>query len=615
MSSLRTLPLWLTLLLASLSVSAGARPQNVQDLAYGEVLYDFFRQDYFSAITHLDVALQRNQLPHHHVEAELLKGGLLLSYGLYDQAELIFNQLLVADSDPLVRNRVWFHLARIRHRQGFALESRELLNKVHDTDLPAELQDEARQLRGRVLMDLGEYGAAVDTLMPPSHTDLWNAYARFNLGVSLIRAGEVAEGRAHLSILGELDDPEAELLTLRDKANLALGYIALREKQGDTAAQYLRKIRLNGFSAEPALLGLGWAEVADGHPSLALAPWDELSRRDITGPAVQESLLAIPYILIEAGDYGQAESRYQRAINIFVSERQRLNKLTKQVLENSVVDLLLANADSGNDGQDWQLPSIPDTFRGSAWEKLFSGNEFQSVLRNARDLRFLANKLNAWQDSMGAYKDMLALRRTGYEQRLPRVVDRLEHLDMSAAHRLRDSYVQRMQQAEAGETALPTGDERRLEARLRTIGDLLKRYDDGASDAQKEKLRLLNGVYRWRLSVDHKARLWSLRKQIKGLDQALAETEIRHRGLANARKRAIRGFDGYDRRIAVLEMTIGKLCRRVDRAIDRHEDYLRTLVLRNLDQQRTHLKSFEVQARFGLARVYDLAAGRVGESP
>ncbi|MBI1195909.1 MAG: hypothetical protein GC138_08690 [Gammaproteobacteria bacterium] len=611
----RTLPLWLTLSLLSLTANAAPRPHTVQDLSYGEILYDYFREDYLSAITRLDLALKRNRLPHHAEEAELLHGSLLFSYGLYDEAKRIFDRLLSPDVDSAVRNQVWFHLARIRHRQGDAVAALDALNKVDNAELPVDLRGEAYQLRGRVLMDLGEYDAAVQWLMEPTHSDEWDDYARFNLGVALIRAGEVAEGRAYLSVLGEQARGDTESIALRDKANLALGYTALREKRGAMAAEYLRKVSLNGFAANPALLGLGWAEVADGHPSLALAPWAELSHKDISEPAVQESLLAIPYILIEAADYRQAEMRYQAAIDAFAAERRRLDRLAKTVRENSVADLLLAESDAGDDGQNWKSPPLPAAFRGEVWARLFSGNEFQSVLRDTRDLRFLADRLREWQKNIVAYKDMVALRRTAYRTRLPRVDDRLSHLDRDAAHRQRDAYAERLQQAENGTAALPSAEELDIEARLNKTGKLLSRYPgDGSLAEQREKLRLLNGVYRWRVNVDHKVRLWAVRKQLNALDQALAETDVRRQELEHARKQAVLGFNGYDDRIARLDATIKTLRTRVDRSIGLHENYLRDLILRDLDRQSMHLRSYEIQARFGLARIYDLAADNGGDS-
>jgi len=56
-------------------------PIKVQDLYYGEVLFYFFQDDYFSALTRLMAAQERGRLPHHADDAELLLGGLYLSVG------------------------------------------------------------------------------------------------------------------------------------------------------------------------------------------------------------------------------------------------------------------------------------------------------------------------------------------------------------------------------------------------------------------------------------------------------------------------------------------------------------------------------------------------------
>ena len=83
----------------------------VQDLAYGEVLFDFFKEDYFDALTRLLAAEQRNEIPHHLPEAEVLDdldqllGHLVRRPGddvpLIDQ--LVPRQPLLADVAPLDR--------------------------------------------------------------------------------------------------------------------------------------------------------------------------------------------------------------------------------------------------------------------------------------------------------------------------------------------------------------------------------------------------------------------------------------------------------------------------------------------------------------------------------
>ena len=52
------------------------KPQQVQDLEYGEVLFHFYQGDYYAAISKLMVAQEKQQLRHHREEGELLLGGL-----------------------------------------------------------------------------------------------------------------------------------------------------------------------------------------------------------------------------------------------------------------------------------------------------------------------------------------------------------------------------------------------------------------------------------------------------------------------------------------------------------------------------------------------------------
>ena len=74
--------LLLTLMFGSHTLSG--QPRAVRDLHYGEVLFHFYQQDYFTAITHLMMAREQQQLQHHTEESELLLGGLQLSYGMLE---------------------------------------------------------------------------------------------------------------------------------------------------------------------------------------------------------------------------------------------------------------------------------------------------------------------------------------------------------------------------------------------------------------------------------------------------------------------------------------------------------------------------------------------------
>ena len=87
----------------------GLAPHTVQDLAYGDVLFYFYQDDYFDSITRLLAARQLGRIPHTLEESELLLGGLYLSLGEHVEAGRIFEALLKKNTSEFVRNRAWFY--------------------------------------------------------------------------------------------------------------------------------------------------------------------------------------------------------------------------------------------------------------------------------------------------------------------------------------------------------------------------------------------------------------------------------------------------------------------------------------------------------------------------
>ena len=122
-------------LVAGVLATAGARAADdpdkvpadpplhpVMDPHYGDVLFEFYQGRYFPAITKLEVSQHFERMPHHADEAEILRGGLLLSYGLHQQAGEVFEALLARGAAPSVRDRAWYFLAKIRYQRGLMPE-------------------------------------------------------------------------------------------------------------------------------------------------------------------------------------------------------------------------------------------------------------------------------------------------------------------------------------------------------------------------------------------------------------------------------------------------------------------------------------------------------------
>ena len=206
-----------------LGADGGISKAGVRDLYYGETLFHFYQQDHFTALTHLMAARKAGRLKHHIDDGELLLGGLYLSYGQHDQASAIFNRLLASVSEPAVRNQAWFYLGKVRYQRGVYASAVAAFENVHG-ELSGDLASELRMLKAQSFLALGEYARAADTLDAWQGSGSWKAYANYNLGVALIRLGQVVEGAGRLDHVGQISTTNPELISLRDKANVALGY-------------------------------------------------------------------------------------------------------------------------------------------------------------------------------------------------------------------------------------------------------------------------------------------------------------------------------------------------------------------------------------------------------
>ena len=619
---MRKLPLqfllvWLWLASTGNCAAVSVKPQQGLDLHYGEVLFYFYQEDYFPAISQLMVAQQQKLLQHHQDESELLLGGLQLSYGMPDQAERRFDRLLDHNTDAELRNRVWYYLTKISYQRGHyrpALEKLQKIDKPGDKSMEAELA----LLNANLHMALGENGAAAEALKKTKAADGWEEYLRINRGIALLRAGDLEEGRKTLDKLGKEQAHNEELRRLRDRANLGLGYELLRAGDAEQAREYLNRVRLQGPFRQAALLGAGWADAERGDYKQALTPWLALLELASYEAPVQEAQLAVPYAFAQLGDSQRAIYFYEQAIDYFDEEQQQLNAAIQDT-RSGVLLSLLSQTDTGTSGG-WlhDTPTLENVPSGRYLVDVLSAHSFQEPLKDYRDLGYLQQLLNQWLENINLYYDMVDARRLAYQQRAPLIRQQLEKQQAKALQQRWQDF-RSLTQAQHGSgdpLDLATGKEKLQWNTLRKVKVTLANLPPEPRHTNMlAKARWLQGILYWQIQADYKARLWDVEKQLQALEGPVTEAIEKHRQVSEALDNVQAGFDGYDRRIETMRQRILALFPEIQASRENASAQLQQLALQELETRRQRLASYRIQARYALARSYDLVAQQSGNQP
>lgn len=589
-----------------------AAPAAIRDLYYGETLFQFYQDKHFEALTHLLAARAEGRVSNHEAESELLLGGLYLHYGQHVRAEEIFNRLLTGSVAPSVRDRAWFYLGKVRYQRGLDEEALASFARISGA-LPESLRAELPMLEAQSLMALERFDAAATLLDAWQGPDGWLPYARYNLGVALVRLGRLEDGARQLDRVGRSSPASAELLDLRDKANLALGYAYLQQSRDAEARPVLERVRLQSPFANKALLGVGWADAATHDFRAALTPWLELKDRDLLDSAVQESLLAVPYAYAQLDAHGSAAEGYQSALVSFDAEISNVDSAIARARiggqEGGLIDALLAKDDPGIGRWYWELDKLPDSNEARYLYLLVADHRFQEGLRNMRDLGALSTHLQEWQDKLSVFDDMVQTQREAYAQREPRFSTGLERADLPALQARRDALASRLDAVESSHDPAGLGTTGELDRwqRLAAIG-----ADQGltAPDAGelRDRHRLLRGVLLWDLDREYRYRLWVERRNLREVDGLLALATRGQRGAATARRDTPAELDGFATRIADVAPRIERLQRLIAQESGQQEKRLQALAIDTLRDQRDRLAAYRVQAQFALATIYDRAA-------
>lgn len=199
--------------------------------------------------------------------------------GLRSRAQMLLNAWLAGPGVPAqAAAAARLDFARADYRRGSLARARATLEALKGKLAPGDVA-RWRGLLSRVLFALGDTAGATALLADydPDLNQDWTtdsayarrlAFMRYNLAVGELQSGNLEAGRSLLYLLGTAADFAP---SLRDQANLDLGWSFLESEYGASARQALSRVSLRAARSDRALLGYGWAMLADPGEPLARA--------------------------------------------------------------------------------------------------------------------------------------------------------------------------------------------------------------------------------------------------------------------------------------------------------------------------------------------------------
>lgn len=626
------------LLFSGIASAAEEMKTSVADLRYGVALYHYYQQDYLQALSELMVADARDGIHGHGDNPELIAGGISLAFGMQRHAELLFSELLKDNHRPqAVRDAAWFYLGKLQYERADWDAAEQSFSLVSDKFNPQVLAEmHSLQINLRIKKnDLAPF--TVKKVVQDNLGD-WAPYALYNLGAAHARDSDMKSAQEFFNQLTAtiFDDEKnlsrKEYLTLLDRTHTAIGYSYLQEKNYAAAIEEFRKVRLEGMESNQALLGYGWAAIAQEKYADAVKPWQVLQKRSLLYPAAQEALLALPFSyekLNAPGDalreYESAEQLLEREINLVRDMRATLTQgelLTlagsKPVSAEELIELEKKNEPGTltalitDDGQNWLKlggTSVIKT-RSIYLRELFAQNEFQVTVLDLRDLLKLQKLLQDWQPKLVAYDELLDQKQAWRQKTDLQVSQQSLGEQESKLQAQRDTLVMRLNAIKENEDYMAMADEDTRKSFLpverseATVATLKKNgWDTSEYD---ERLKMFHGILMWRAAQSYPGNLADAEGAANKIDEFLLQIKSNHAKIDQITSTGV-DLQPLHARIAQQQAQVAEQLHLVEKAIAERGAKLQMQVDKQLEGHEKRLNRYLAQSHLAVARLYDTA--------
>jgi hypothetical protein len=629
------------LMLAAVAISpadAKEKPKtSVADLRYGVALYHYYQQDYIAALAELMVADTRDGIQGHGDNPELIAGGVSLAFGMQHHAEGVFNQILQDERRPQsVRDAAWFYLGKLHYSRGDWAAAEQSFARVSREFKPS-LRAQMQALQINIRIRNKNYTDLTLDNIDSDELRAWSPYTFYNLGAAHARDGNFASAQQFFNELIDIDVVDnpvrrKEQWALQDKAYTAIGYSYLAEKKYAAAIREFTKVRLDGVFANQALLGYGWAAVAQEEYDEALRPWQLLRSRSLMYPAVQESLLALPFAYEKLGAQGEAVNAYQSAEELLAREINLIRDMRATLTEGELLTLIGSeplsaedakkvlrgdDAEAGtltavvtDDGQNWlKLDSTSIIKTRSAYlNELFAKNTFQTAVLDLRDLLRLQTLLQNWLPKLDAYRELLLQKQAQRDRQEQQLA---QHSALQQEQKLqleRATLAQQLAQISSSDNYMALADDetRALYVRIERGQQTIARMESAGQDTSEleTRIKMFGGILLWRAAQQYPAQLAAQQGELKKIDATLVQIAQTRNNIEEITATSI-DIQPTLARLQVLQKEVSVHLENTDQLIAQQSRLLRQQVDQQLAAHEKRLNNYLAQAHLAVARLYD----------
>lgn len=377
--------------------AANSNVQSTQELEYGVILFDYFQRDYFSALIEHEYAQAINNDLAKNSSGQVLKGGMMLSYGMADESKKIFDQLLDTNSSEEVRNRAWFYLAKLLYSKSDFNNAKKSLEKIKGK-IPDDLHMDYHYL-ATLLGKSGEHLVGVENAIKSGEKgNSYLPYLMFNLAIIQLKDKQLDAAVKNLEKVVQYSGASEELSVLADRARHGLAELAIKHGKLIQAWKYLTDIRTTGLYSNRALLSYAWAAINLKQYKDALPALEMLNKRSIAIPEVQEAKVLLAHVYEQDGAFRKALKSNLLAEKEFKTGIAMIDEARRVIEKQDVPKEFITNLKVMMDDSDWYgaSPSVDYKKLTPFLIDLMASHAFHESLRELADLYAIDENLKYW---------------------------------------------------------------------------------------------------------------------------------------------------------------------------------------------------------------------------